>query len=180
MMEAGELLGMSERKFRRDRDRYEEAGEAGLLDRRLGKLSTRWVPRRPSRRCWNFIAPLPWLEREAIHEHLLRDHGFSWGYTFIKTQLHAAGLVERAKLRGAHRRKEAERGDDAASGWQPSSMAGGWADAGSDRDDGRCDEHDLFGLPDRGGRHVVELSGTSGDIRRQGTAGPAVLSTRFA
>ncbi|WP_292164300.1 helix-turn-helix domain-containing protein [Mesorhizobium sp.] len=36
MMEAGELLGMSERQFRRYRDRYEEAGEAGLPDRRLG------------------------------------------------------------------------------------------------------------------------------------------------
>ncbi|RUU15714.1 helix-turn-helix domain-containing protein [Mesorhizobium sp. M7A.F.Ca.AU.002.06.1.1] len=56
MMEAGELLGMSERQFRRYRERYEEAGEAGLLDRRLGKLSTRRVPRRGSRRCWNFIA----------------------------------------------------------------------------------------------------------------------------
>ena len=44
MMEAGELLGMSERQFRRYRDRYEEAGEEGLLDRRLGKLSTRRVP----------------------------------------------------------------------------------------------------------------------------------------
>ncbi|TIS97360.1 MAG: hypothetical protein E5W87_27220, partial [Mesorhizobium sp.] len=44
MMEAGELLGMSERQFRRYRDRYEEAGEAGLLDRRLGKISTRRVP----------------------------------------------------------------------------------------------------------------------------------------
>ncbi|MER9171627.1 hypothetical protein NKI12_30795 [Mesorhizobium australicum] len=40
-----------------------------------------------------------------VHEHLLRDHDFSWGYTFIKTQLHAAGLEERAKRRGAHRRK---------------------------------------------------------------------------
>ncbi|WP_292527378.1 helix-turn-helix domain-containing protein [Mesorhizobium sp.] len=44
MTEAGELLGMSERQFRRYRDGYEEAGEAGLLDRRLGKISTRRVP----------------------------------------------------------------------------------------------------------------------------------------
>ena len=35
MMEAGELLGMSERQFRRYRDRYEEEGLEGLLDRRL-------------------------------------------------------------------------------------------------------------------------------------------------
>ena len=35
----------------------------------------------------------------------MRDHGFRWGYTWVKTQLHAAGLVERAERRGAHRRK---------------------------------------------------------------------------
>ncbi|WP_206523384.1 helix-turn-helix domain-containing protein [Mesorhizobium sp.] len=44
MMEAGELLGMSERQFRRYRHRYEEAGEAGLLDRRLGKISKQHQP----------------------------------------------------------------------------------------------------------------------------------------
>src|SRR5258708_37294017 len=35
MMEAGELLGMSERQFRRYRDRYEEDGLEGLVDGRL-------------------------------------------------------------------------------------------------------------------------------------------------
>jgi hypothetical protein len=35
----------------------------------------------------------------------VKRHGFSWGYTWVKTQLHTAGLVERAKRRGAHRRK---------------------------------------------------------------------------
>src|ERR1700740_1039207 len=44
MMEAGELLGMSERQFRRYRERYEEEGAAGLLDRRLGKPSEKRVP----------------------------------------------------------------------------------------------------------------------------------------
>ena len=34
MMEASELVGMSERQFRRYRDRYEEDGLAGLVDRR--------------------------------------------------------------------------------------------------------------------------------------------------
>jgi len=42
MMEAAELLGMSERQFRRYRDRFEaEEGEAGLLYRRLEKASPR-------------------------------------------------------------------------------------------------------------------------------------------
>ena len=42
--EAAELLGASERTFRRWTRRYEEEGEAGLLDRRLGKASGRRVP----------------------------------------------------------------------------------------------------------------------------------------
>ena len=106
MMEAGELLGMSERQFRRYRERYAEDGMAGLVDRRLGKASSRRVPA-------DVVDEMLSLYRERysgwnvkhFHEHLVRDHNFSWGYTFTKTQLHAAGLVERAKRRGAHRRK---------------------------------------------------------------------------
>jgi len=106
MMEAGELLGMSERQFRRYRERYEEAGEEGLRDRRLGKASARRVPEGELRRMlalyrecyegWNV---------KHFHEHLRERHNFAWGYTWTKTQLHAAGLVERARRRGAHRRK---------------------------------------------------------------------------
>ena len=106
MMEAGELLGVSERQFRRYRDRYEEDGLEGLADGRLGKPSPKRVPVADVRlmldlyggayRGWNV---------KHFHEHLVRDHGFRWGYTWVKTQLHTAGLVERAKRRGAHRRK---------------------------------------------------------------------------
>jgi len=106
MMEAGELLGMSERQFRRYRERFEEEGEAGLVDRRLGKPSPRRIQAdeadrmlklyRTTYRGWNV---------KHFHEHGVRDHKFAWGYTWTKAQLHAAGLVERAKRRGAHRRK---------------------------------------------------------------------------
>jgi transposase len=106
MMEAGELLGVSERQFRRYRDRYEEGGLEGLADGRLGTPSPKRVPLADARlmlelyggayRGWNV---------KHFHEHLVRDHGFRWGYTWVKTQLHTAGLVERAKRRGAHRRK---------------------------------------------------------------------------
>jgi transposase len=106
MLEAGELLGVSERQFRRYRDRYEEGGLDGLRDGRLGKPSAKRVPGEEKGRMLS-------LYREAyrgwnvkhFHEHLRRDHGFRWGYTWVKTQLHAAGLVERAARRGAHRRK---------------------------------------------------------------------------
>ncbi len=105
MLEAGELLGMSERQFRRYRDRYEEAGEAGLLDRRLGKISTRRVPAEAIEEMLELYRHryLGWNVKH-FHEHLLRDYHFSSRYTFIKTQLHAAGLVDRHALR-SHRRK---------------------------------------------------------------------------
>jgi transposase len=106
MMEAGELLGMSERQFRRYRERFEEEGEAGLTDRRLGKPSPKRIAAgeidrmlelyRNVYRGWNV---------KHFHEHGVRDHKFAWGYTWTKMQLHTAGLVERAKRRGAHRRK---------------------------------------------------------------------------
>jgi transposase len=106
MMEAAELLGISERQLRRYRHRYEEDGLDGLVDRRLGKPSPKRVPvaerkrmldlYRGTYRGWNV---------KHFHEHLTRDHHFRWGYTWVKAQLHTAGLVERAKKRGAHRRK---------------------------------------------------------------------------
>ncbi len=106
MMEAGELLGMSERQFRRYRDRYDEEGVAGLVDRRLGKPSPKRVP--ADARDWMlalYRGEYPGWNVSHFHEHLRRHHAFRWGYTWTKKQLHTAGLVERAGRRGAHRRK---------------------------------------------------------------------------
>jgi hypothetical protein len=106
MIEAGEVLGMSERQFRRYRERYEEAGLEGLRDRRLGRPSDRGVPEGERQRMLNLYREFygGWNVKH-FHEHLCERHNFAWGYTWTKTQLHAAGLVERAKRRGAHRRK---------------------------------------------------------------------------
>ena len=106
MLEAGELLGMSERQFRRYRDRYEEQGLEGLIDRRLGKASPKRAPARERERVLQLYRERyeGWNVKH-FHEHLRERHNFAWGYTWTKAQLHAAGLVERAKRRGAHRRK---------------------------------------------------------------------------
>ncbi len=106
MMEAGELLGMSERQFRRYRERFEEEGEAGLVDRRLGKPSPKRIADTETDRMLELYRTVyrGWNVKH-FHEHGVHDHKFTWGYTWTKTQLHAAGLVERAKRRGAHRRK---------------------------------------------------------------------------
>ena len=105
-LDASELLGCSERQFRRYRRRYEEEGLDGLLDKRLGHASAKRVP----------VDVVDWMVEEYrthhagwsvkhFHEHLQRRHHFGWSYSWTKTQLHGAGLVERAKRRGAHRRK---------------------------------------------------------------------------
>ena len=106
MMEAGELLGMSERQFRRYRDRYEEEGLDGLVDRRLGKPSAKRVPSEAAQLMKElYEGPYRGWNVKHFHEHLVRDHGFRWSYTWTKTQLQTAGLATRAARRGAHRRK---------------------------------------------------------------------------
>jgi transposase len=109
-LEAAELLGMSERTFRRWARRMDEEGEAGLVDRRLGRRSGRAVPDKAA-------ADVERLYRERyagftakhFHECLVRDHGFGWGYTWTKTYLQGRGLLAKAPRRGAHRRKRPRR-----------------------------------------------------------------------
>jgi len=105
-LEAAEILGCSERQFRRYRTRYEEEGLDGLIDKRLGKASARRVP--ADRIAWmleQYRTHYMGWNVKHFHEQLVQRHGFDWGYTWVKTQLHTADLVERAKRRGAHRRK---------------------------------------------------------------------------
>jgi transposase len=109
-LEAAELLGVGERTFRRWRQRFEDAGEEGLLDRRLGKASGKRVPMdREAEVAALYKARYAGFTAKHFHEHLVRDHGFAWGYTWTKTFLHSRGLLERAERRGAHRRKRPRR-----------------------------------------------------------------------
>jgi len=108
--EAAELLGIGERTFRRWCRRYEAEGEAGLLDRRLGKPSPKRVPEREAEEVERL-----YRERYAgftakhFHEYLVREHSFDWGYSWTKTFLQGRGLIAPAPRRGAHRRKRPRR-----------------------------------------------------------------------
>ncbi|HWJ35959.1 MAG TPA: helix-turn-helix domain-containing protein, partial [Steroidobacteraceae bacterium] len=109
-LEAAELLGVGERTFRRWCQRYDEDGEAGLLDRRLGKVSGKRVPAQQEAEVEAlYRSRYSGFTAKHFHEHLVRDHGFSWGYTWTKTFLQSKGLLEKAKRRGAHRRKRPRR-----------------------------------------------------------------------
>ena len=105
-LEASELLGMSERQFRRHRGRFEDEGEKGLRDRRLGKASPRRVPESERRGMLELYREMyPGWNVRHFHDRLRSHHGFSWGYSWTKTQLQLAGLVERTVKRGPHRRR---------------------------------------------------------------------------
>jgi hypothetical protein len=84
---------------------YEEEGLTGLADKRLGKASARRAP----------INEVTWMLGQYrtsyrgsgvkhFHDHLQREHNFCWGYTGPRRGC-ILGLVERARRRGAHRRK---------------------------------------------------------------------------
>jgi transposase len=109
-MDAADLLGITERTFRRWCQRYEEGGEAGLLDGRLGHASGKRVPiDRGDEVETLYRTRYSGFTAKHFHEHLVRDHHFNWGYTWTKAFLQSKGLLERAKRRGAHRRKRPRR-----------------------------------------------------------------------
>jgi hypothetical protein len=49
------------------------------------------------------------LHAEAFSRASVRKHRFPWGYTWTKLFLQSKGLLEKAKPRGAHRRKRPRR-----------------------------------------------------------------------
>jgi len=108
--EAGELLGLSGRHFRRQCARYAEAGIDGLCDRRLGKASPRRAPQ-------NELDRMHLLYREEyadftvkhFHEELSKHHNYRLGYTTTRLSLQSAGLVKPATARGKHRKKRPRR-----------------------------------------------------------------------
>jgi transposase len=109
-LEAAELMGVSERTFRRWTRRFEGEGEAGLVDRRLGKPSPRRVPAAEAERVAElYRTRYGGFTAKHFHERLLGVHGFNWGYTWTKTFLHGQGLLAPAPRRGAHRRKRPRR-----------------------------------------------------------------------
>ena len=108
-MEAAELLGISERTFRRWRDRHRDAGEAGLADRRLAPS----LRRAPAAEIERMLGLYKDLYRDFtvkhFHEQLGKRHNYTLGYTVTKLHLHRAGLVPVAKHRSAHRKKRPRR-----------------------------------------------------------------------
>ena len=79
-IEAAELLGVTERTFRRWCLRFEADGEAGLLDRRLGNPSAKRMPRDSEEEIERlYRTRYSGFTAKHFHEHLVRDHQFTLG-----------------------------------------------------------------------------------------------------
>ena len=108
--EAAEIIGVTDRTMRRWRERYQEHGYGGLWDYRKKSPS-------PKRIAVEVLERVLQLYREKyfdfnvqhFHEKLREEHGISQSYTWVKTALQEAGLVERRKKRGTHRKRRPRR-----------------------------------------------------------------------
>ena len=108
-MEAAELLGISERTFRRWRDRHHEHGLDGLADRRLAP-SLRRAPVTEIERMLGLYRDIyRGFTVKHFHEQLVKRHNYVLGYTVTKLHLQREGLVQRARTRSAHRKKRPRR-----------------------------------------------------------------------
>jgi transposase len=108
--EAASALGVSERTLRRWRQRYEEEGAAGLVDRRIGAPS----PKRASEDELERMRALYQQDYSGFtikhfHEKLEQRHDYKLGYTTTRIYLQKTGTVPPAPKRGAHRRKRPRR-----------------------------------------------------------------------
>jgi transposase len=109
-IQASEIIGISDRGMRRWRKRLDKEGYGGLLDRRT---------RRPSRKRIEMgtVEKVLRLYREKYFdlnvkhfvEKLHGEEQIALSYTWVKTALQNAGLVERYAKRGPHREKRPRR-----------------------------------------------------------------------
>jgi len=102
--EAGRLLGMSERNFRRYIGRFHDEGETGLMDKRLAQASHRCAPVDEVLKLTDLYSSRynGWNVKH-FHSFYKRDHDGVRSYSWVKNELQKAKLVKKAKGKGKHR-----------------------------------------------------------------------------
>ncbi len=97
MGDAAEMLGVTERTFRRWRGRYDAEGAEGLQDRHLGRASSLAGPVDEARRMGTLYQTryTGWTVKH-FHEHWRTEHGGTRSSSWTKKTLQAAGQVARA------------------------------------------------------------------------------------
>ena len=108
--QAAEIIGIGDRRMRRWRERYEQHGYDGLMDRRRGKPSGKRVPLAQAEQVLGLYRERYFdLNVRHFHEKLSEEHGIGLSYTWVKQALQGAGLVKREPKRGVHRKRRERR-----------------------------------------------------------------------
>jgi len=103
--EAGRILGMCERNFRRCLSRYEAEGLEGLIDRRLDQVSQRRAP------VDEVMALTTQYQTRHMGWNVKHFHGWykqaggKRSYTWVKRRLQEAKLAPQSKQQGVHRKR---------------------------------------------------------------------------
>jgi transposase len=104
--EAADIIGVSYRTMKRWKARYQTHGYDGIFDRRMKGPSPKRVPFQELQTILNlYRTTYRDFNVTHFHEKLRDHHGIGRGYTFIKTALQTAGLVEKSPARGKHRKR---------------------------------------------------------------------------
>ena len=104
--EAAKLLNIHERTFRRWCRRYEEEGAEGLADERLDRVAHNAADASEVIELVTlFETRYPRFTVAHFFDKYITEHKGTRCYTWVKRQLQEAGMVKKAKKRGAHRRK---------------------------------------------------------------------------
>lgn len=109
MAEAAEVLGVTERTFRRWSGRYDAEGAEGLQDRRIGRASARAVPVDEALRMVTLYESqyTGWTVKH-FHERWQAEHVGRRSYSWTKKALQAAGYVVRAPTQRASQETTAQ------------------------------------------------------------------------
>jgi transposase len=109
-LEAAEIAGVTDRTMRRIRDRYQEFGYNGLMDRRKGKHSFHRVPMETAEEVLRLYREAYFdLNIRHFHEKLREEQKIEVSYTWVQLALQGAGLVAKRHRRGPHRRRRPRR-----------------------------------------------------------------------
>jgi len=168
--DAAQILGVSDRTFRRYIDRYEDSGLEGLLDKRLSQASHRRAP-------LDEVMSLQEMYRKD-HSNWNAKHFHSWyrqrggkrSYTWVKSRLQEEKLIPKKTKKGVHRKRRDRAAlpgmmihqDASTHEWVPGQK---W-DLVVTMDDATSDHYSMFFCPEegtqssfRGVRETIESHG---------------------
>jgi transposase len=109
-LQAAEIIGITDRSMRRWRKRLSTGGYESLLDRRTRRPSARRIDVAIVEKMLKLYRE-KYFDLNVKHfvEKLHSQEGISLSYTWVKTALQNAGLVQRYAKRGPHRKKRPRR-----------------------------------------------------------------------